>query len=780
MIRALAAALILFTVVFGGHLQAQTVAAPDYDAWAATAKRGEDVVAAGRASDAALEVLRAEIARWRAEFLTAEATNADRIATVNDQLSALGVLQEGETEAPELAARRAALQEQLRVLRTPALRAEEAFNQADGLIGEIDRIIRARQTTVLLTLGPSPVNPANWPSAYDAVVAFGDELVTEVRGSLTSVTQRALVQQRLPLILGLVVVGGLLLLRSRRLLSPVARFATLIRRPSAQWLVETVLRLLVYLAPVLGLILIGTGLTLAGGSLLSVQAVLEVLAAVLLMVSLAAWLGDTLFPADPDARGMLGVAVEARGKARRLLASLGLTAGFFALPAVLVPGPNPDLAALAVLSFPLFVFGAWFSFRLGRLLTRTARAPVDPDTEETRDPTYRDRSIAGFGRIIMLVAALGLLAATVGYFRAAEAILGPLVITIGLLAGLVVLNRAFAETYALLTGARPDGTDERLLPTLMAFALGIAAIPLLALIWGARVADLTELWTRLLNGFSVGGIRISPSVLFTLLVVFAIGYALTRFLQGTLRNSILPKTRLDAGGQTAVVSGVGYVGIFLAAITAITTAGLNLSNLAIVAGALSVGVGFGLQTIVSNFVSGIILLVERPVSEGDMIEVGGVLGTVRKISVRSTRIETFDRTDVIVPNADLISNQVTNWTKTNLTTRLIVPIGVAYGTDTRHVEAILTEIAALHPMVILKPPPQILFVGFGADSLNFEIRVILRDLNFKLTVQTEINHEIAARFDKEGIEIPFAQRDVWIRNPEALTGTQPQVNRGET
>ena len=177
-----------------------------------------------------------------------------------------------------------------------------------------------------------------------------------------------------------------------------------------------------------------------------------------------------------------------------------------------------------------------------------------------------------------------------------------------------------------------------------------------------------------------------------------------------------------------------------------------------VAGALSVGIGFGMQQVVSNFVSGIILLVERPIAVGDWIEVGGQQGVVKKMAVRATQIQTFDRTDVIVPNSNLITQPVTNWTRGSLQGRIIVPVTVSHGSDSREVARILHEIAEDQPTVLINPAPAVLLRGIAADGMNFELRAVLSDINGGSGVTSEINHQILARFAAAGVTIAGSSR----------------------
>ncbi len=288
-------------------------------------------------------------------------------------------------------------------------------------------------------------------------------------------------------------------------------------------------------------------------------------------------------------------------------------------------------------------------------------------------------------------------------------------------------------------------------------------VPLVLLRWGFQWGDITTWAYRIANNITVGTVSFSLIGILTGILVFFVGYFITRGFQGWLDGSVLARGRVDAGVRNSIRTAVGYAGIGLAALIGISAAGIDLSNLALVAGALSLGIGFGLQNIVSNFVSGLILLAERPFKAGDWIVAGSVTGTVKRISVRATEIETFQRQTVILPNSELINAAVGNWTHKNKLGRIEIRIGVAYGTDVRKVHALLLDIARSHPLVLKNPEPFVHFADFGQSSLDFEIRMFLSDILNGLTVQNDIRFAIAEGFAREGIEIPFPQRDVNIK-----------------
>jgi potassium efflux system protein len=316
-------------------------------------------------------------------------------------------------------------------------------------------------------------------------------------------------------------------------------------------------------------------------------------------------------------------------------------------------------------------------------------------------------------------------------------------------------------------------------------ALWISAALLVLRVWNPDEQIIADILLYFTAGFQVGGVTIVPTQLLWAILVFAVLLALTGWLKGRLNTKWLVKTRMEPSARDALVTTFGYVGVAIAVMVALSFAGINFASLAIIAGALSVGVGFGLQNIVNNFVSGIIMLVERPVRNGDWIVVGNTEGYVQRISIRTTTIRTFDRADVIVPNSDLISGQVTNWTLGNTWGRIKIPIGVAYGSDVETVIETLLDIANNKAEVIKGnpqlPDPYVLFLDFGDSSLDFELRVIIRDINRRLHVTSDINRAINAAFNKLGIEIPFPQRDVNFRGPlqiERDSGLPPEAPDG--
>ena len=237
-------------------------------------------------------------------------------------------------------------------------------------------------------------------------------------------------------------------------------------------------------------------------------------------------------------------------------------------------------------------------------------------------------------------------------------------------------------------------------------------------------------------------------------------YSLRRYFV----TRVLKRTRLDPPLQFAVAKIGGYLFIALGFYISLQVVGINLTSLAVVAGAIGVAVGFGLQNVISNFVSGLIILAERPIALGDRIEIGGVAGQVRQIRLRSTTVVTNDNIAVIVPNSDLISHALTNWSYGDPRVRIRLAVGVAYGTDVEKLQRVLLEVAREHPQALREPAPSVFFHGFGESSLNFELAVWTREMTFQpRRFRSDLYFSMEKKLRENKIEIPFPQREVHLR-----------------
>jgi len=295
--------------------------------------------------------------------------------------------------------------------------------------------------------------------------------------------------------------------------------------------------------------------------------------------------------------------------------------------------------------------------------------------------------------------------------------------------------------------------------------------------WRTSVTDVASLLDRFDLALTIGQSRLALGSLLLSIVMLIVALIATRIVHRWLAQTVLPRTALDTGLQNSISTMFVYIGVIAAGLLALSQIGVNLQNIAFVAGALSVGIGFGLQSVVSNFVSGIILLAERPLRVGDIIEVKGSSGYVRRISVRATEIETADRANVIIPNSELISNVLTNWTHANTLGRIKLKVGVSYDSDPHKVRQILLDAAAAHPQVMKAPAPAVLLLGFGDYALEFELLCIVGNVDISGTVKSDIYFSILNEFRAAKIEIPLPQQEYRIRGGDTQDWISPPEDR---
>ncbi len=293
--------------------------------------------------------------------------------------------------------------------------------------------------------------------------------------------------------------------------------------------------------------------------------------------------------------------------------------------------------------------------------------------------------------------------------------------------------------------------------------IGFLASEKIPLLVGSLREDFLKAFYR--PYFHIGDLPITPVFLIKTFLFFFILRLVSGMSRRIMEKRILVRTSLNAGQQYAFAQITGYLVFLFGLLIGLQWAGVNLGSLVILGGAVGIGVGFGLQNIANNFVSGIILLMERPIQVGDRVEVGDTNGDVVRIAARSTWIRTNDNVVMIIPNSEFINSHVTNWTVNDRQVRFPIPLGVSYGSDPEVVRDVLMEVAGRHPDVLATPPPEVIFTGFGDSSLDFELRVwTITRVQWPRILRSEIYFMIFKAFKEHGIEIPFPQRDLHVKS----------------
>lgn len=721
-----------------------------------------------------LSSLREELARARDRSRTLADNGTLQTRILEAEIAALGPLPaEGKSEPIAVSERREQLDRLLATHFGPVLAARQRQARAAVLVDELDARIGAMQRDRLFQYNASPLDPRSW---IKAAVGLSQDAV-RAASALSAVwggadAGRAKAQALLAALFAVLsVVAGFLL--PRRVLRWIDGLSRTTSSPSKRLLLILFHDLVAAAFLAVAVMLIALAVILILQPVLPQLAWIELallLAVASLIVMVAAWLGQSVLLSPFEELRIVHLEQADAERGCRLIRWLGLFVAVEAIIKILELRGYSSLAVTNMASALVALVGAWCAWQLTHVLRkRRAEPPADvPDSADdspVRSPETIDfvGPIGRLARIVMLVTALAALA---GFVALALEMFSSTVMTLALVAVLIYLQRTIHLVAKLLA----DGALGRFrgilhfVPMLSGILLTLAALPLLAIIWGYQSQEIGDALVALRVGIEFGDIRISFADVVTFALVFFAGYIVTRWVQRILRLSILPQFAVDAGATAAIVTIIGYVGIIAAALIAIATTGLDLTSLAFVAGALSVGLGFGLQSVVENFTSGIILLLERPVREGDWIEVGEHSGIVRKISVRSTRLETWDRHDIIIPNSQLVTESVKNLSLGDHAGRIVMDVSVAYDSDLQRVRELLLEIAAAHEQVLDEPPPAVTLDRFGDNAIQLRLFSFVSDVTIGPGVRSALNFEIARRFPDEGIRIPFPQREVHVWN----------------
>ena len=738
---------------------------------------------------AVVEALRPQVERLQREAADAAAAAATDAASIRQLLDALGPPpSEGEPpESVDVASARAALEER-RIEREGHLkRADLISTRARQVMARVADARRERSTRRLLERGPSPLSWAvlsnAGPHALDVVRRLMDAPLD--KWFPTPRTGHWTDWQSL-LIVALVLTVALVLPARRWMLRRYVRVRDIgtppfPRRMQAAVLTgfaRGVLPSLIGIVPVAFLFSVPDERGIAADGLV---AVFGALAGIVLSGGIAR---AALAPYSPDGWRLAPLTGKsARGLYHRVRALAWLVGTLFFIE--YLAARHLEIPRELAVFYRLLADGAIAGFVLLLLPGHLWRRRETPETVAAPEPSGR-RSLR-IGATLRIAAAGASISVPILSLAGFEPLANYLAISLlktVVVLGLAAIAHGVARDSVILALDRRDGSAGEAGATgregsaMLRFWLVVAIDTLIAIVvavallasWGLAWVDIKAGLAAAVDGFRIGSFRLSITDLLFAAIIFLVLLTATRWLQRLLETRVFPQTRLDVGMRNSLKSTVGYVGLIVAVAVAISTAGIDLSNIAIIAGALSIGIGFGLQNIVNNFVSGLILLAERPIKIGDWIVIGEHEGFVQRINVRATEVRTFQQSSVIIPNSELLSSALVNWTHKDAMARVEIPVGVSYGADVDLVRDTLIEIAASHPEVMPEPEPFVLFTAFGDSSLDFELRCFVPQADRRVRIATAMRFEIVRLFRERGIEIPFPQRDVHVRGLEGAGG----------
>ena len=386
------------------------------------------------------------------------------------------------------------------------------------------------------------------------------------------------------------------------------------------------------------------------------------------------------------------------------------------------------------------------------------------------ESVQQDRQIfVFFISLIKLLTIASIIASVSGYLVLSMYTLHNIVITLTAILLFLSLRSLWIDSELKIVNASASESEKKttgsiFLLTVVELLLAVGLFLAAARFWGVSLNNF-EGQSRILRGeFQVGSLTLEFNQMLASVFAFVIVFYFFKLVRWFLRERLFKTIKVSVAASEAVVAVVGYIGFTFAIVASLNALGVQSENLAIVAGALSVGIGFGLQTIFSNFVSGLIILFERPVRVGDWVILGnGLEGHIKKVNMRSTEVMTLERSSVLIPNSNLLSDTITNWTLNDNIGRQDINVGVAYGSDTQQVEEVLLQVAAEHPKLRRYPIPRVLFRDFGESSLDLTLRFFLVNINDRHQVASDLRFSIDKAFRENDITIPFPQHDVHVK-----------------